>query len=184
MTTEQPSNPMRQERCLHLKSIMLSPPFSKAPQTTVLSLSQRPCDESFLRHKNLNNILFTWVRTGSGTTNACIICTNCEINLFFYHADFASSAQVSFFPCINYSFNVFHPSHPVFFNLRSTFITGKLHTKNCESPLPYKSKKGVSAVLFITEPHCLWFHPIYFQAWECGKLSQNVKCLLHILLIF
>ena len=96
--------------------------------------------QCFLRHKNLNNILFTWVRTGSGTTNACMIYTNCGIKNVFINADFASNTQVSFFPWINYSFNVFHPSRPVLFNLRSTFATGKIYTKNFESPLPYKSK--------------------------------------------
>ena len=59
---------------------MSSPPFSKAPQTTVLfTFSKALRLQSFLRHKTLNNILFTWVRTGSGTTNACLIYTNCEI---------------------------------------------------------------------------------------------------------
>ena len=137
--------------------------------------------QSFLRHKNLNNILFTWVRTGSGTTNACMIYTNCEIKSVFIMQTLPAMLRFLFFPCINYSFNVFHPSRLVLFNLRSTFVKGKIYTKDFESPLPYKSKKGVSAVLFTTEPHCLWFHPIYFQVWECGKLSQNFKCLLYIL---
>ena len=61
----------------------------------------------------------------------------------------------------------------------------KKHTPRILSLLFHTNpQKGVSAVLFTTEPHCLWFHPIYFQAWECAKLSQNFKRLLHILLIF
>ena len=85
-----------------------------------------------------------------------------------------------FFPCINYSFTVFHPSRPVLFKLRSTLICHRQikNTKNFESPLPNKAKKGVSAVLFATEPHCLWFHPIHFQAAECGKLSQIFQVLV------
>ena len=49
------------------------------------SISQRPYDYclSFLRHKCLNDILFTWVRTGSGTTSPCMIYTNCEIKNVF-----------------------------------------------------------------------------------------------------
>ena len=85
-----------------------------------------------------------------------------------------------FSPCINYSFTVFHPSRPVLFKLRSTLICHRQikNTKNFESPLPNKAKKGVSAVLFATEPHCLWFHPIHFQAGECGKLSQIFQVLV------
>ena len=136
------------------KSTMLSPPFFKAPQTTVhFTFSKALWLQSFLRHKNLNNILFTSVRTGSGITNACMIYTNCEIKNVFIKQTLPAMLSFLFFPCINYSFNVFHPSHPVLFNLRSTFLTGKIHTKNFESPLSCKSEKKMSVQFCLLPSH-------------------------------
>ena len=125
------SSPLQQNAvCIRFKSIMPSPPFSKSLHTTFLfTFSKALRLQSFFRHKTLNNNLFTCVRRESGTTSACMIYTSCEIKNVFYDTNFTNNAQVSFFPCINYPLNVFHPSRPALFNLRSTFITGKVYAK-------------------------------------------------------
>ena len=135
---------------------MPSPQLSKSLHTTFLFTFSKALRSVFLSpQKKLNNNLFTSVRMESGTTSACMIYTSCEIKNVFYDTNFTNNAQVSFFPCINYPLNVFHPFRPVLFNLRSTFITGNIYAKYFQSPLPYKSKEGSRAVLFATEPHCL-----------------------------
>ena len=75
-----PTQGSKNHVCICFKSIMKSPSFSKAPQTTVLfTFSKILGLHSFLRRKNLNNNLFARVRTESGTTLACMIYVNCEI---------------------------------------------------------------------------------------------------------
>ena len=182
-----PTHCSKNAACICFRSIMLSPPFSKAPQTTVLfTFSKALRLQSFLRHKNLNNILFTWVRTGSGTTNACMIYTNCEIkNVFIMQT---LPAMLKFPPP--------RPPPPpppaliillMFYTLPVQFsstweahLSQAKYTPRILSLLFHTNpKKGVSAVLFTTEPHCLWFHPIYLYAWDCGNSAKisNAWCI-------
>ena len=125
------SSPLQQNAvCICFKSIMPSPPFSKSLHTTFLfTFSKALRLQSFFRHKNLNNNLFTCVRTESGTTSACMIYTSCEIKNVFMIQTLPTMLRFLFSHALNYPLNVFHPSRPVLFNLRSTFITGKIHAK-------------------------------------------------------
>ena len=108
------------------------------------------------------------MRTGSGTTNACMVYTNCEIDNVFIMQILPAMLRFLFYPCINYSFNVFHPSRPVLFNLRSTFVTGKIHTKNFESPLSFVYYRAT--LLLITSD--------LFPGLRMWKTQPNFKCLL------
>ena len=56
-----------------------------------------------------------------------------------------------FFPCINYSFNVFYPSSPVLFNLRSTLICHRQNTHQefwVSSPIQIRKRCQCSFVYY------------------------------------